>query len=573
MVAAQTQGDCNVDQCNGSGAIETVPSATDVEDDGNPCTQDSCNAGVRVHDPVPVNTSCGDPLKCNAVGQCVGCIDSGDCPVPTNSCLVATCNAGVCGTANKSDGTACNDGNACTQSDTCQAGACTGAFQWFVLRLDQCHTAGSCDSSTGQCSNPNAPDGQSCNDGNACTQTDSCQSGTCLGANPVICGSFDQCHVAGTCNTTTGVCSNPNAPNGAGCDDGNACTQTDTCQSGACTGAAPVICSALDQCHSVGTCNPGNGACTNPAKPNGQSCSDGNACTQTDTCQAGACTGANPVTCSPQDQCHNAGTCDTSTGNCSNPAKADGTACNDGNLCTQSDTCQAGACTGASPVVCTALDQCHDAGTCNAGTGTCSTPAKTDGAACNDGNACTQSESCQGGSCTGGSAVSIDDSNACTADACDPVTGVSHTPVTVTDGDACTTDSCDPSTGTISHTPVSIDDSDVCTNDSCDSSTGVISHTAVNKDDGISCTVDACDPVTGVSHTPNDALCGSLSVCSPTGCVAATAADQVGDVIISEFSALGTEYVELRNTKAVAVNIRGYQLASLDQRSALDSRR
>src|SRR5207247_5784873 len=65
---------------------------------------------------------------------------------------------------------------------------------------------------------------------------------------------------------------------------------------------------------------------------------------------------------------------------------ADGTECDDGNGCTQSDTCQGGTCTGANPVVCTAQDQCHDAGICDPATGLCSSPAKADGAACDDGD-------------------------------------------------------------------------------------------------------------------------------------------------------------------------------------------
>src|SRR5258707_1338526 len=44
-----------------------------------------------------------------------------------------------------------------------------------------------------------------------------------------------------------------------------------------------VVCTALDQCHDVGTCNASTGACSNPAKPNGTTCSDGNACTQAGT--------------------------------------------------------------------------------------------------------------------------------------------------------------------------------------------------------------------------------------------------------------------------------------------------
>src|SRR4029077_3896725 len=135
--------------------------------------------------------------------------------------------------------------------------------------------------------------------------------------------------------------------------------------------------------------------CSNPAKVNGAACNDGDACTQTDTCQAGACVGKNPVVCTASDQCHVAGVCDPASGVCSNPDKANGTACNDGDACTQTDTCQGGVCTGTSPVACTASDQCHDAGVCNPTTGACSNPAKANGSTCNDGNACTQTDSCQ----------------------------------------------------------------------------------------------------------------------------------------------------------------------------------
>src|SRR5262249_44817494 len=53
---------------------------------------------------------------------------------------------------------------------------------------------------------------------------------------PVVCPAPDQCHVAGTCDTSTGVCSNPNATDGTSCDDSDACTFSDTCQSGVCKG-------------------------------------------------------------------------------------------------------------------------------------------------------------------------------------------------------------------------------------------------------------------------------------------------------------------------------------------------
>jgi hypothetical protein len=48
--------------------------------------------------------------------------------------------------------------------------------------LDQCHTAGACDLDTGACSNPTAPDGATCDDGDASTSSDVCTSGVCAGS-------------------------------------------------------------------------------------------------------------------------------------------------------------------------------------------------------------------------------------------------------------------------------------------------------------------------------------------------------------------------------------------------------
>src|SRR5439155_73446 len=144
------------------------------------------------------------------------------------------------------------------------------------------HVAGTCNTSTGQCSNPAAPNGTTCSDGNACTQTDTCQSGRCVVSNPVVCTAADQFHVAGTCDPSTGQCSNPTAPNGTTCIEGKALTQTYPFQSGMSVWSNPVPCTALDRSHVAGTCNPSTGECSNPAAPNGTACSDGDACTQSD---------------------------------------------------------------------------------------------------------------------------------------------------------------------------------------------------------------------------------------------------------------------------------------------------
>jgi len=44
-----------------------------------------------------------------------------------------------------------------------------------------------------------------------------------------------------------------------------------------------------------------------------------------------------PIECTALDSCHEVGVCSTTTGQCSNPTKADGASCSDGDLCTQVD--------------------------------------------------------------------------------------------------------------------------------------------------------------------------------------------------------------------------------------------
>ncbi len=88
-------------------------------------------------------------------------------------------------------------------------------------------------------------DGDPCDDGNACTRTDRCLGGVCVGSDPVVCAALDQCHVAGTCDPATGVCTDPAAPDGTPCSDGTPCTAPDACWGGWCN-AGPWTCAAID---------------------------------------------------------------------------------------------------------------------------------------------------------------------------------------------------------------------------------------------------------------------------------------------------------------------------------------
>jgi len=96
---------------------------------------------------------------------------------------------------------------------------------------------------------------------------------------------------------------------------------------------------------------------------------------------------------------------------CRNTPSPTGTSCGDGNLCNGAETCDG-------------------AGHCDPGTiARADTP-------CPDGDVCNGDERCNGfGTCLAGSPLDTNDRNACTSDACDPVTGVSHDPVR--DGTTC----------------------------------------------------------------------------------------------------------------------------------------
>lgn len=467
------------------GAADQVPSCTGAPDgtacdDGNKCTQrDTCQAGQCLGE---------NPVLCAAADSCH----------KTGVCQPET---GLCDSPPQADGTACDDGNKCTHDDACKAGVCAGAAV-VCQASDQCHSAGTCDAATGTCSNPAKAEGATCDDANKCTHDDVCAAGVCAGV-AVVCQASDQCHVAGACEASTGACSNPAKGDGVSCDDGDACTRTDTCQAGACKGAnlpgcmsspackaknecvevtdctgqadgticddgnactqkdvcmggqclgtTPVVCKALDQCHDAGTCNTQTGVCANPAKADGASCEDGNQCTATDTCKAGVCVAGPTKSCMASDSCHSAGTCNPSNGMCSNPSKTDGAGCDDGNKCTQTDTCSAGRCVGSNLKTCTASDICHDPGTCDPTSGICSNPAVPNNPpkGCDDNNKCTSGESCQNGTCMGGTVLTCPTMACQTAGACDRTSGqCSYTPVAdgtgnCSDNDPCTqTDRC-----------------------------------------------------------------------------------------------------------------------------------
>ena len=221
---AQTNTDPFTGNPLGTGADTTATCCIDKTDFGDP-------EAARLLDvcSYPSQQPNSDPSDCIVTVECSSNSECDD----KDQCTNDVCSNGVC-THTIRTGQSCNDGNACTLNDTCtEQGACEGSAK-NCSASDQCHDAGTCDPTSGACSDPAKANGTTCNDGNACTQTDTCQAGVCTGGDPKTCTASDQCHVAGTCNPTTGNCSNPTAPNGTACKDGNLCTVGDTCQNGVC---------------------------------------------------------------------------------------------------------------------------------------------------------------------------------------------------------------------------------------------------------------------------------------------------------------------------------------------------
>ena len=153
------------------------------------------------------------------------------------------------------------------------------------------------------------------------------------------------------------------------------------------------------------------------------------------------------------------------------------------------------------------------------GDGLCFTP---NTLACNDGDACTETDTCAGGTCVGGAAPDCDDSNVCTDDFCDTTTGcpipptASHVKTEMhvrrdtygascasdpapdcSDGNICTDDTCDSTLGCLNPANSEVcDDGDFCTvGDTCVLGACDSGSTA-NCDDSNACTADSCDPAT-----------------------------------------------------------------------------
>ncbi len=413
--------------------------------------------GTVTSDDVSGDSLSGDGIEeygCQTADDCMGKTAPGTCQkldCVNNTCMVVPDTA--------KNGQACQADDPCVENTTCFQGTCQGDAK--ECSDGNACTNDSCDAQTGEC--VFTDNSKTCDDGNPCTANDKCTEGTCQGGESICecksdeeCAKYDDgnpcngvvtcqegaCEVdpmtvvdcsavaVGACETAVcdedeGICKVKNKADGSACETDDQCVSEPACDAGECSGTA-IKCDDKNKCTSD-SCDPAQGCVFTPVN-DGQKCSDGSLCTENDQCVDGACVG-DPVDA-----------CDSCTADADCQAYEDGNSCNGTLICTDGE-CVVDETT---VVVCDgADDQCQEV-KCIPATGECETKAALDGAACNDENACTESDYCSGGVCKG-LPLDCDDKNACTKDACNPDAGCEYTPVenSCGDGDSCTiNDTC-----------------------------------------------------------------------------------------------------------------------------------
>lgn len=412
-----------------------------------PCGGDEdCQGETRCMDglclPVVGNQTCAGDGDCGAGEVCRGgicepeaaleCQVDADCSSPgvCQAAAGARCEAGRCLYAalecDAPPPPECVDGDAVFRtygSGGCQASTGTCAYAATDTPCPSCQATCltpcegvTCPDAAGGCRidgrcEPGAPGAPArcvyvdATDGAPCRRDDggdgACRAGRCVAcAGPADCDDANTC-TEDQCDPSTGACRH--APRAGACDDGNACTSGDTCTNGLCRGTSQVTCdSPPGPCYeATGTCDGATGACTYAPSALGTPCADdGLACTS--------------------DQCDG-------NGACTHPAAPVGTRCDDGLLCTYADQCDAaGRCAGTTIVCDDVPGVCGAARSCN-GTAQCAETYPGAGASCDDNNACTHTDRCNGAGGCQGTSYSCNDGDLCTQDVCDGLGGCANT--------------------------------------------------------------------------------------------------------------------------------------------------
>ncbi len=542
-VICDDKNPCTENLCTENGGCEYSPTFGPC-DDGNPCTvgdqcQEGTCAGTDVACDCLEDADCAeleDGDVCNGTLHCdvsqlphlckVIAESAIICPEPSGPdapCLGASCDpgSGVCSFQPIHSGWACDDDDPCTVGDSCAAGSCASGQPANCNDGNPC-TDDSCEQGMGCL---HVANDQGCDDGDDCTVNDLCMDGDCTSGEAMTCDDGNVC----TDDQCSGEAGCLHVPNSAACDDLNACTTGDGCAAGKCIFSGSLECDDDNPC-TTDSCNPATG-CT--FTMNSAPCDDGDLCTTGDHCQVGACIGAGMLVCNDGNDCTD-DLCEAEVG-CQFVPNAD--SCALGSKCTVDDYCQGGVCHPGEPVVCDDENPCT-VDLCKPASGCASTPTS---GPCEDGDMCTISDLCLNGGCQPGEPRNCNDGNLCTDDSCDPQVGCLHAPnqAPCDDGDPCTqTDTCGGG-GCVGGNPLSCSDGIFCNGaEVCKSGFGCETGQPPNTNDGVQCTFDYCDEDADVVvHEAQHAQCNTGGLCKndycdlQVGCVSEVMADCCGNAI------------------------------------------
>lgn len=252
---------------NGSGGTTSTGMACSPPDcnDHDPCTKDTCSAGVCSHKNEAAGMACGTGLTCNDQGKCTGCSATTPC-APGTPCTPIACVMGACVPQPIAEAEPCM---AMSMMGVCNAtGVCVTCLDQGTppapgcMNMDYC-SAGACASCT---DTKMTPDGDEtdvncggshcpkCVDGKACKGMDDCSSGQCVAG--VCCDSACSNTTSGTkCESCTlpgqvGTCTKmPSGVDGSpSCGMGSACNGAGVCQATMGKGTIGAVCNGDGNC-------------------------------------------------------------------------------------------------------------------------------------------------------------------------------------------------------------------------------------------------------------------------------------------------------------------------------------
>ncbi len=266
-------GDCKKQQCGPDGAVVDVDDPDDVDDDHNPCTLDTCQAGVPTHapDPMKVGTSCGasgSQLLCSMDGKCTGCKNNEQCPsagVCTKPLCATQGATGVCTVVIDVNKEVSNQ-----DMGDCFKAVCNDKGQLVpvpAMEDTPLQDDNTCDTEVcgegGLVKHQNLPDGATCGMSTACNPS-TCDVGQCV-VKPAPTGTPDATQMAGDCMLVVCDGMGGSAPQADDTDapadaDTNDCTRP-ACANGMVTLAAePGGKGCINAAGALSTCD-GNGGC------------------------------------------------------------------------------------------------------------------------------------------------------------------------------------------------------------------------------------------------------------------------------------------------------------------------